>query len=98
MLKSTLFALALAAAGVTAASAQDYRAQSDFGFGGHGYGQNRGYQGSDGGLGRYCPPGYYPHSAPSSNGIRCEPPGDTTEYISPRLTRHKRINLSGLTS
>jgi len=31
------------------------------------------YSGSysnDGGLGRYCPPGFYPHSWP--NGIRCE--------------------------
>ena len=33
------------------------------------------YSGSyanDGGLGRYCPPGFYPHSWPNGSGIRCE--------------------------
>jgi hypothetical protein len=76
MLKTALIAAVLAA-GATAASAQDYRAQAPYGSNG-GYG---GYPSSDGGLGRYCPPGYYPHSFPSGNGIRCEPPGDTTTYI-----------------
>jgi hypothetical protein len=80
MLKTSLIALALAFAGATAASAQDYRAQDAYGNGGRqgGYGA---FPGSDGGLGRYCPPGYYPHSSP--NYIRCEPPGDTTQYIAP---------------
>jgi hypothetical protein len=75
MLKTVLIA-ALLAAGATAASAQDYRAQTPYGYGSQG-----GYPSSDGGLGRYCPPGYYPHSFPNGNGIRCEPPGDTTTYI-----------------
>ena len=76
MLRTALIAAVLAA-GATAASAQDYRAQTPYGYGSQGgYGS---YPSSDGGLGRYCPPGYYPHSAP--NGIRCQPPGDTTTYI-----------------
>lgn len=81
MLKMTLIAAALAVAGVSAASAQDFRAQAG-GYEGGGHAPY-GFAGSASALGRYCPPGYYPHSAPSSNGVRCEPPGDTTEYIAP---------------
>ena len=77
MLKTILIAAVLAAGATAASAQQEYRAQAPYGYGAQGgYG---GYPSSDGGLGRYCPPGYYPHSAP--NGIRCEPPGDTTTYI-----------------
>jgi hypothetical protein len=79
MIKATLIAALLAAAGATAASAQDWRAQAPYGHGGNGYGG--GYPGSDGGLGRYCPPGYYPHSWPNGSGIRCEPPDDGQTFV-----------------
>jgi len=75
-----LIAAALAIAG--AASAQDMRAQSPYDYGaprtGYGYGGN---SSSDGGLGRYCPPGYYPHSWPNGSGIRCEPPDDGQTFV-----------------
>ena len=38
---------------------------------------------NDGGLGRYCPPGEYPHSWTGGTGIRCEPVGGTTEFHYP---------------
>jgi hypothetical protein len=78
MLKVTLLAAALAAAGATAASAQDWRAQSN----GWGYGPRGGYDNDIGSsaLGRNCPPGYYPHSFPNGNGIRCEPPDDSRTF------------------
>jgi hypothetical protein len=76
MLKATLIAVLLAAAGATAASAQ----------GSNGYGHHNGWSqsySSDGGLGRYCPPGYYPHSFPSSNGVRCEAQDGQKIYSAP---------------
>ena len=95
MLKTILIAgalLALPAAGLaltaTAAAAQGWREPTvscesgaiGCNSGRYAYGNT---YGSDGGLGRYCLPGYYPHSSPDSNGIRCEPPGGTTQYIAP---------------
>jgi hypothetical protein len=77
MLKISLIAAALMVASAT--KAQDWRAQDN----GHGHGAY-GYDSNTSALGRDCPAGYYPHSAPNGNGVRCEPPGDTTEYISPR--------------
>jgi len=68
MLKAILIAAVLAAASASVASAQDMRAQYPSG---NGYGANGYSGGSDGGLGRYCPPGYSPQSFPSGNGIRC---------------------------
>jgi hypothetical protein len=41
---------------------------------------NNSWYGSDGGLGRYCPPGYYPHSFPGGSGIRCEAPDTGNRY------------------
>ena len=80
MLKTILIAAVLAAGATAASAQQEYRAQAPYGYGSQsGYGGS--YPSSDGGLGRYCPPGYYPHSFPNGNGIRCEPPGDTTTYI-----------------
>ncbi len=76
MLKTMLVAAVLAAGATAASAQQDYRAQAPYGYGSHG-----GFPSSDGGLGRYCPPGYYPHSWPNGNGIRCEPPGDSTQYF-----------------
>lgn len=87
MLRTTLFAaalVALPAAGLTltatAASAQGW-SQPTVSCASGAMGCNSGTYayGSDGGLGRYCPPGYYPHSWP--NGIRCEPPGGATTFI-----------------
>jgi hypothetical protein len=80
MSKSTMIFLALLAGASFAAPAfaQDYRAQSSSG----GYGGNYGAY-NDGGLGRYCPPGQYPHSWTGGTGIRCEPVGDTTEFNYP---------------
>jgi hypothetical protein len=65
-----LFAL-LAGAGLAApAYAQDYRAQSSSGAYGGESGSYAPY--NDGGLGRYCPPGQYPHSFPGGQGVRCQ--------------------------
>jgi hypothetical protein len=64
-----LFTL-LAGAGFAApAFAQDYRAQSSSGP----YSESRNSAPyNDGGLGRYCPPGQYPHSFPGGQGVRCQ--------------------------
>ncbi len=79
MSKILLFAAALFAVsgvGVTpAASALAQGARAQTSCGPDGYGCNRGYDNhayNDGGLGRYCPPGQYPHSFPVGSGIRCE--------------------------
>ena len=82
MSNTKLFLAALLAGASLAAPAfaqQDYRAQSDYGaYGGGGYAPY-----NDGGLGRYCPPGQYPHSWTGGTGIRCEPVGGTTEFHYP---------------
>ena len=75
MLKLTLVAAAFAAS-ATVAFAQDMRAQD---YNGSNYGGNYGKY-NDGGLGRYCPPGYYPHTWPTGNGIRCEAPDRAPIY------------------
>ena len=62
---SKLF-LAAAVLALTAASAS----AQPYGYGQRDYNAYGKY--NDGGLGRYCPPGYYPHSWPNGNGIRCE--------------------------
>ena len=84
MLKLTLAGVALALSALSPASAQEWRGQtyvaSEQG-GGH---APYGYGNSTSALGRDCPAGYYPHAWPDGNGIRCEPPGDSTEFISPR--------------
>ncbi len=41
---------------------------------------NNSWYSNDGGLGRYCPPGYYPHSFPGGNGIRCEAPDGGSSF------------------
>ena len=79
MLKASLIAAVLLTAGASAASAQDWRAQGQYG---NGYNQG-GYPSSDGGLGRYCPQGYYPHSFPGGNGIRCEAQDGRNIYGAP---------------
>lgn len=69
MLKMSFLAAALSLA-ASAALAQDYRAQNyDRDGGGH---APYGYGNSTSTLGRFCPPGFYPHSWPSGSGIRCE--------------------------
>ncbi len=69
MMKSILIAAALTVAGAAGASAQDFRAQDD----GYSSGRARyGYDNSSSALGRYCPPGQYPHSWPNGQGVRCE--------------------------
>jgi hypothetical protein len=80
MLKSSLIAAAVAAIWAgglvlssTAASAQGMRADMSCTVDGCPHSNNSWYS-NDGGLGRYCPPGYYPHSFPGGNGIRCEAP------------------------
>ena len=48
-------------------------AQDSCAYNGYGCNRDHSYQfSSDGGLGRYCPPGQYPHSFPGGSGIRCE--------------------------
>lgn len=73
--------LSIAAALALALTATAASAQSS------GYGQrnyNDGYgKYNDGGLGRYCPPGYYPHSWPTGNGIRCEQQGGPNVIYNP---------------
>ncbi len=70
MLKASLVAVALlAAAAGRPAVAQDMRAQA---CGPGDYGQNCYRNDYSGPYNRYCPPGYYPHSFPNGNGIRCE--------------------------
>ena len=66
-----IFAAALMAttAFAGAASADDMRAQAPWG----GSQNHQNYPGyNDGGLGRYCPTGLYPHSFPGGEGIRCQ--------------------------
>jgi hypothetical protein len=70
MSKPALILAALIAGGSLAAPAfaQDYRAQSYASpQGGGAYAPY-----NDGGLGRYCPPGQYPHSFPGGQGVRCQ--------------------------
>ena len=81
--KIALIAAALTVAGAAGASAQNWRAQ-DSGWRDQGGGHAPyGYGNSTSALGRFCPPGYYPHSWPSQSGIRCEPPGGSTTFIAP---------------
>ncbi len=68
MLKLTLIAALAGVAFISAAAAQDMRAQAN-GYGGWGY--KNGYN-IDSGVNRYCPPGFIPHSYPNGNGVRCE--------------------------
>jgi hypothetical protein len=75
--------LAISGAGATLAAtsawAQDMAQNSYDRHGRHHYYDG----GSDGGLGRYCPPGYYPHSFPNSNGVRCEAQDGRNIYSAP---------------
>src|SRR4051812_29700860 len=77
---AAVMTLALSGVALTATSAS---AQFQ-GYGQRGY-DNNNYSGkyNDGGLGRYCPPGYYPHSWPTGNGIRCEQQGGPNVIYNP---------------
>lgn len=83
MLKSIMVAGALlAGAAELPAHAQDMRAQMTCGPGGYGANCDRsGYGG--GAYSRYCPPGYFPHSFPTGNGIRCEAVNGDDHFDSP---------------
>jgi hypothetical protein len=73
MLKTSLFAaLALAAAGLAPGLASAQTMGERPACGPQGCIPNNYAYTNDGGLGRYCPPGYYPHAWPTDNGIRCE--------------------------
>jgi len=80
MMKASLIASALTAIWAaslalspTAASVQGMRADMSCTVDGCPRSNNSWYS-NDGGLGRYCPPGYYPHSWPNGSGVRCEAP------------------------
>ncbi len=81
MLKSSLIAASLLAlssggllAGLEVASAQPAPSHSYCEAGGYGCTPNAYSYENDGGLGRFCPPGQYPHAWPSAGGIRCQFP------------------------
>ncbi|MDE3176776.1 MAG: hypothetical protein KGM15_11800 [Pseudomonadota bacterium] len=67
MLKVAMIAAALTVAGASGAAAMHRRSYDDYGAQG-GYGHGNGTSA----FGRYCPPGYFPHSFPDGNGVRCE--------------------------
>ena len=74
LIAAALFAVAGAGATLAApAFAEDMRAQASCGVSGYDCNRHQEYRAyNDGGLGRYCPPGQYPHSFPGGSGIRCE--------------------------
>jgi hypothetical protein len=81
MLKTSLFAALLLAAGGLAPSLASAQAMSDrAACGPNGCAPSNYAYGSDGGLGRYCPPGFYPHAWPTNGGIRCEAPDGRVQY------------------
>ena len=80
MLKTSLLAAAFTLAAASFASAQDWGAQG-YAAQAPGYGHAPyGYDNSTSALGRSCPPGYYPHSFPNGNGVRCESPDENTYF------------------
>ena len=84
MLKTSLAIAALLAGAVVIilpASAQDMRAQASCGPGSVGHSCYNNDYGS-GPYSRYCPPGYFPHSWPNGNGVRCEEVGGDTHLDS----------------
>jgi hypothetical protein len=82
MPKTAIAAALLALAGASMSLATPAAAQN--GCGANGCNENYAYHAyNDGGLGRYCPPGQYPHSWTGGTGIRCEPVGGGTEFIYP---------------
>jgi hypothetical protein len=80
MLKTTLITAALIAASAASAASLHDPVQEIEGGGGH---APYGYDNSTSALGMACPPGYYPHAWPQGY-ARCEPPGGSQVFISPR--------------
>ncbi len=82
MLKTILLAASFAVAFgfANSATAQTYYDRSGCGPAGCAPESYGGGGDVDGGLGRPCPRGYYPHAWPSGNGVRCEAPDGSWRF------------------